>query len=37
MYIELGIPNTTYDLTKTPKKSRPAFCETTLFAIGINA
>ena len=37
MYIELGIPNTTYDLTKTPKKSRPTVCETTLFAIGINA
>ena len=32
MYIELGIPNTTYDLTKTPK-SRPAFCETTLLLL----
>lgn len=33
MYIELGILNTTYDLTKTPKKSRPAFCETTLLLL----
>lgn len=33
MYIELGIPNTTYDLTKIPKKSRPAFCETTLLLL----
>lgn len=25
MYIELGIPNTTYDLTKAPKKVAPRF------------
>lgn len=25
MYIELGIPNTTYNLTKTPKKAAPRF------------
>lgn len=25
MYIELGIPNTTYNLTKAPKKVAPRF------------
>lgn len=36
MYIELGIPNTTYNLTKAPKKS-PRVLRDDSFAIGINA
>ena len=33
MYIELGIPNTTYNLTKAPKKVAPLFGETTLLLL----
>ena len=38
MYIELGIPNTTYNLTKAQKKVAPRFARRLfLLFIGINA